>query len=189
MGGLAPEAVRAADRPVFPPSRDVAVTYRLSGQAEAGGTDPVTLDYSAGLQKLRADLGASRDVIVDLRDKSLAVLLPQQHLAIKTGAGREIDRLMTLPDTAAMHRAGADRVAGYACTIWRVTTKDLNGTLCITDDGVPLRGHGTDAKNRSSGFEATQVVYGPQPADLFEVPAGLRQMDMTALAGLGRPKP
>jgi hypothetical protein len=185
---LATAAIRpaeAADRPQFPPTRDVTVTYHLTAKAE-GAPDTATLAYSAALRKLWAE-GGPGAVIVDLDQKSMVVMMTREHLAMRMPLGREIDRVMAMGNDGTVVRAGSDRVAGYACTVWKFTGKDGGGTGCITDDGVPLRGQGGDAKGRG-GFEAVKVEYGPQPAALFEVPPGFKQMELPA--GMGHsPRP
>ncbi len=186
---VAPAAHAAADRPQFPPARDVSATYRVTG-SDADAIGPVTLDYSAALDKLRADVGGRYEAIIDLHGKTMSLVLAEQHIAMRVPVGRDIDRLIAMPATAAVQRLGTARVAGLACTEWHVTAKDSSGTVCITEDGVPLRGQGTDAKNRSGGFEATSVTYAPQPAALFGLPPGVKEMDLSALAGMqNRPKP
>jgi hypothetical protein len=183
---LALPSAHAADRPAFPPTRDVSVTYSVTGP-DAAGMGPVTLDFSAELQKLRADWNG-HVVLIDLPGKSMSLVLAAQHISMRIPVGRDIDRLMTLPEQAALRREGTARVAGYGCTVWHVTAKDgSSGTVCVTDDGVPLRGEGTDPKHRGGGFEATAITYAPQPADLFALPSGVKEMDMSAL--MARPKP
>jgi hypothetical protein len=176
----------AADRPQFPPTRDVTVTYHLNAKAD-GAPDMATLAYSAALRKLRAE-GGPGAMIVDLDQKSMVVMMTREHLAMRMPIGREIDRVMSMGSgDGTVARAGSDRVAGYACTVWKFTGKDGGGTGCITDDGVPLRGQGGDAKGRG-GFEAVKVEYGPQPAAMFEVPPGFKQMELPA--GMGHsPRP
>jgi hypothetical protein len=185
---LAAAAIRpaaAADRPQFPPTRDVRVTYHLTAKAD-GAPDTVTLVYSAALRKLRAD-GGPGAAIVDLDQKSMVWMMQREHLAMRVPVGREIDRVLSMGGDGTVVRAGSDRVAGYACTVWKFTGKDGGGTGCITDDGVPLRGQGSDAKGHG-GFEAVKVEYRPQPPALFEVPPGFKQMELPG--GMGHsPRP
>jgi hypothetical protein len=182
----AASSVRAQSRPQFPPTRDVTVTYHVNAKAD-GAPDTATLAFSAALQKLHAE-GGPGAMIVDLRQRSVVVLMTQPHIAMRLPAGKEIDRIMTMGGGGTVSRVGSDRVAGYACTIWKFTGKDGGGTGCITDDGVPLRGEGDGGRGRS-GFEALSVAYGPQPAALFEVPPGFKEMDMSGMARGPRPTP
>ncbi len=175
-------AARAAERPPFPPSRDVSVTYRVNAKAD-GAPDTATLAFSTALQKLHAE-GGPGTVIIDLPQRSMVVMIGEAHIAMRMPAGRSIDRILDLGAHGDAQRIGMDQVAGYRCTVWRFTGRDGSGTACVTDDGVPLRGEGSDGHG-GGAFEAVSVTYGPQPAALFEVPPGYRRMELPA--GLGRP--
>jgi hypothetical protein len=171
----------AADRPPFPPTRDVSVTYHVNAKA-AGAPETATLAFSAELQKLHAE-GGPGAMIIDLPQQSVVVMIAAAHIAMRMPAGRAIDRILDLGTHGEAQRVGSDRVAGYRCTIWRFTGRDGSGTACVTDDGVPLRGEGSDGRG-SGAFEALAVTYGAQPASLFEVPPGYKRMELPA--GLGR---
>jgi hypothetical protein len=190
LAAIAPLApAHAADRPQFPPTRDVAVTYRITTGESEGGPHEASLAFSAALLKLHAEVGGMGAMIIDVRQRSMVIVMTQQHMAMRLPAGDQIDRAMAYGGDGSVVRVGTDRVAGYPCTVWRFTGKDGSGTGCLTDDGVPLRGQSNDARNKG-GFEAIRVAYGPQPASLFEVPAGVKTMDMPAgMGGAPRPRP
>jgi hypothetical protein len=74
-----------------------------------------------------------------------------------------------------INRVGKDTVAGVVCTVWDVRGPRGGGTACITADGLLLRVQGSQP-GEAPAMEAVSVAYGPQPADLFTLPAGLHQV-------------
>jgi hypothetical protein len=85
-----------------------------------------------------------------------------------------------------LRREGTDRVAGQACTVWRIDPpageEDEVKRACITADGVPLRlvtGEGSEAE---TDYVATEVSYAPQDPARFRVPQGYRPLNLNAPA-------
>lgn len=75
-------------------------------------------------------------------------------------------------------RIGSDRVAGEACTIYRIEDEDLPGGEahgCLTDDYVLLRLY---IPGQGNLLEATRFARRSQDASLFTVPAGYQRMQM-----------
>lgn len=178
----------AQERPPVPPARDVAVTYRVSGaaaQAVPGGVPgALRLSWSAHTQALRVEAeGRSQSVLVDLRARSATVLDEGTRTALVLPA-RERDLQALTLDGARLTRRGRDSVAGHACTVYDAHSNRGRGTLCLTADGVPLRGDG-EVNGRPGGFVATSVAYGPQPAEAFRAPPGYARLDVNRF-GLGR---
>lgn len=178
----------AQERPPVPPARDVAVTYRVSGaaaQAVPGGVPgALRLFWNPGAQILRVEAeGRSQLVLVDLRARGATVLDGGTRTALVLPM-RERDLQALTLDGARLTRRGRDSVAGHACTLYDAQSPRGRGTLCLTADGVPLRGDG-EVNGRAGGFVATAVDYGPQPAELFRAPPGYARLDMNRL-GLGR---
>ena len=170
----------AAAQPRTTPARDVVVTYRVDGPATAlvpGGLDgPVRLSWDAGGQRVRAEAeGRSQAAVIDVRagrgfaiDRSLRVVLP---LPLKPGSLAALTM-----QSGRLTATGRDRVAGLACTTYRVETGRQPGSVCLTEDGVPLRGSGV-VEGKQGTFTATAVRYGPVPASAFEAPAGYFSFD------------
>ena len=75
---------------------------------------------------------------------------------------------------AKFKREGADKVAGYDCTIWSYVEDKSSGRICLTADGVMLRSHGT-LSGVTGGMEAKEVSYTAQSPALFEPPAGYQR--------------
>ena len=77
-------------------------------------------------------------------------------------------------------RTGACTVAGVEGSEWSRTEEGVAKTVCVTDDGIFLRG----TEGGRTTWEATRVVRGPQPADQFAAPEGVRVMDMSNMGGM-----
>ncbi len=170
-----PLVAGAQPTPRTRPSRDVVVTYQVDGQAlslvPGGIQGPVTLSWDAAGERLRAEVsGRSQVALIDLRghsgqaiDTALRVVLPlpirQQDLQPLTLEGAHL-----VP-------AGKDIVAGLACNKFTFESPQGPGTVCLTPDGVPLRGRGS-VSGKPGSFTAASVRYGPVPADRFSVPPG-----------------
>ncbi len=176
-------AAAAQERPPFPPTRDVAVTYRVEN-----GNQPTSarLAWSAELRALRADLPAGTPasfggvplppgawVVVDLRagrafaaDDRTGLVIDLPQLAARAQAG---ERALA---GARAHREGMNRVAGLPCTVWRLEPPARPPghhpvRVCMTADGVPLR---AEEEGRRARAEATSVAYGLQDATRFRPP-------------------
>lgn len=169
-----PLAAVAQPAPLVQPSRDVTVRYAVTGEATSlllgGLPGPATLSWDAARQRLRAEAeGRNQVAVVDLRtrsgqvyDTSLRLVLP---LKLRPGALGPLT-----PDTARLQPRGRDTVAGLACTDYAVEGR-TPGTVCLTADGVPLRGSGT-IEGKPGRFTALSVTYGPVPPDRFTPPPG-----------------
>lgn len=157
------------------PARDVVVTYMVNGEAAGlvpgGMQGPVRVSWDAAGQRVRAEAdGRSQVALIDLRahagqaiDTALRVALP---LKLR---GRDLQAL-TL-DGARLTPRRTERVAGLSCTAYEYDSPQGPGLVCLTADGVPLRGQGA-IHGKPGNFTAQSVRYGALPPSLFEVPAG-----------------
>lgn len=189
----APAAAQPAPRVL--PSRDVAVTYRVSGAAATsvpgGIPGALRLAWDADGERLRAEAdGRTQAALVDLRAQTANVLDSAIRSALALPM-RQSDVAAATLRGAKLTRRGRDTVAGLACTTYAVETSRGSGTVCLTEDGVPLSGQGT-VDGRAGSFTATQVTYGEQPDSLFRIPPDYVRLDMGSLRGalgrIGRPQ-
>lgn len=189
----APAAAQPAPRIL--PARDVAVTYRVSGAAAAtvpgGIPGALRLAWDADGERLRAEAeGRTQAALVDLRAQTANVVDSATRSALALPMRQSDVTAVTLRG-AKLTRRGRDTVAGLSCTTYAVETSRGSGTVCLTEDGVPLSGEGT-VDGRAGSFTATQVAYGKQPDALFRVPPGYIRLDMSNLRGvlsrIGRPQ-
>lgn len=176
-------AARAQDRPPLLPTRDVAVDYRATG---AGHTTNIHVLYSAGTERLRAEAaGQSTYLIIDGHARTAHVVMDRQRSVLDLPFDTDRWRGFILSDRAKFARLGTDRVLGLACTDWKVSGPFGNGTACVTDDGVILRGAASgeapDGHDGTGSIQALSIHYGPQPEDVFAIPAGYRTMAMPTL--------
>jgi hypothetical protein len=181
----------AQDRPLFKPTRDVSVTYRVTSGGPGAGQE-MRMSWLIAEQKLRVDLpGGIGWSLVDEAAKKMSMVMDAQRMVMEmpmqNEAGAQI--IPTKPPESARFTRGATvTVAGLSCTIWRYEDGGNRGEACITTDGVMLRSQGT-AEGRSGALEATQVTYGAQDPARFRLPQGYQAMQMPggAPSSSGRP--
>ncbi len=183
---LLPVLAAAQERPPTLPSRDVAVTYQVSGAATealpGGAPGALRLSWDATGQRLRVSAnGQPLAAIVDLTEGRAVILDQGLRTAFTLPLGARAADGITLAG-AHFHRRGTEQVVGYACTDYAVQDQRGAGTLCVTADGVPLRGDGTWG-GRPGRFVATQVEYAAQPDGLFRPPPGFVQLSLPRNAG------
>lgn len=167
----------AQDRPIFYPTRDVSVVYRITGP-EAEGQE-MRVSWLSAEQKLRSDLpGGMGWAVLDRRSKRAFMVMDAQRVVMEMPLGGPGGPPLPEPgENAHFTRGGNATVAGYSCTLWRYQEGQNSGEACITKDGVMLRSSGTYDGHRG-GMEAKQVTYGAQDAARFRPPEGYRVMQM-----------
>ena len=167
------------------PRHDVSVTYQVSGAAAeaipalggSGAAGELRLSWDAAHQKLLVTpAGRPQRMIIDLPGHVAIVLDEGMHMALSLPMRDTDVQAMTMAG-ARFTRRGQAVVAGEACSDWAVQAKHTSGTVCLTDDGVPLRGEG-EVNGRHGAFTATAVDHaGARPAD-FTVPAGFNRLEL-----------
>lgn len=176
------------------PTRDVVVNYRVEGQAlslvPGGLAGPVTLWWDAAGQRLRAEAeGRSQVALIDLRGHAGQAIDTQLRIVLPLPIRPQDLQPLTL-EGARLTPTRRDVVAGLACNGYSFESPQGPGTVCLTPDGVPLRGQGT-VNGKPGSFVATSVKYGPLPPDRFAVPPGYIALDggskgTGGLSGLAR---
>ncbi|GAC1341005.1 MAG: hypothetical protein NVSMB18_12180 [Acetobacteraceae bacterium] len=175
----------AAQQPQVLPTRDVTLVYRVGGAATTlipgGIPGAVRVAWSAAQQRLRAEPeGRTQVLLVDLGARS-AKLVDSSLRAAMSLPVRDRDLQSISLVGARLTRRGSAVVAGVGCTEYGAQSSRGHGTVCLTADGVALRGAG-ELDGRQGSFTATAITYGPLPADLFGVPQGYFQLAMPQLA-------
>ena len=146
-------------------------------QNQAGPPGPVRLTWDAAGQRLRAeaegraqialvDLPAHRTTVLDQTMRA-ALLLPMRDTDVQT---------LTMAG-ARFSRRGQATVAGQSCTEWAVQSGRGAGTVCLTEDGVALRGEG-EVNGKHGAFTATRVDRGNVDPALFAVPPGYNRLEL-----------
>ena len=165
---------QAQEAPRLFPSRDVAVTYRVTS---GGPMQEVTMAWAAAARLMRIELPGMGYTIADFAgQKGFMVMQMPQPIVMDIPMAQAAAHMRAL-ETARFTRLGADRVAGIACTNWRHESSQGSGTGCFTDDGVLLRSQGA-AQGMQGGLEALNVTYGAQDVARFQRPAGAPSMQM-----------
>jgi len=164
----------AQEAPRLFPSRDVAVTYRVSG---VGPMQEVTMAWAAAPRLMRVELPGMGYTIADFAgQKGFMVMQIPQPMVMDIPMAQAAGHVRAL-ESARFTKLGADRVAGVACTNWRHEGAQGSGTGCFTDDGVLLRSQGS-ASGVQGALEALRVTYGAQDTARFQRPAGAPSMQM-----------
>jgi hypothetical protein len=175
LAALLMAATPVAERPTYLPTRDVAVTYQVTGEKL---TAPQTIEahFSAAANKLRLDDPALAGyAVIDRAAARITVVLTQARAF--TVLPFDADRFI-LDQSATFTRTGTSDVDSLHCTTWKIVTTTASGSVCLTNDGILLRGSFHDEHGGSGGLEATDVTYSPQPAGLFNPPAGFLKMNL-----------
>lgn len=172
----------AGAQPMLVPGRDVTVLYRLGGEAAeqipGGAPDGVRLQWDAAGQRLRAEpVGRPVYAITDLGRRVADFVFAQQGAYMETRIKGGDPQTLLAGRDARFTRRGTDRLLGLDCTNWAIHSPKIDGTGCVTVDGVVLRAAVT-VEGRPGTLTALSVVYAPQPADAFAPPAGFSRLSL-----------
>lgn len=173
---LAVPAHQAAAQPKQP-TRDYAVTYRVEHE---GRTAEMRVFFSAASRRQRVEMpDAGVAMIHDLPARRMVMLNEQMRMAMELPANAaQGQQMLSLPDDMTLTRTGAATVAGHRCITYRAAQRGTDrGTVCLTDDGIMLRGDLAQGERRGT-MEATALSLTTQPAALFQVPEGWQTMQM-----------
>lgn len=189
LGGTTPAAA-ADDRPVMFPSRDVVVEYHVTN-ARPDSAQPregiVTVYATDAGERMRVEIaGQPGFLIVDRGRKRVLMVIEARRSYFEMPV--DPDRVIGLAVNGGSYaKRGADTVAKVRCTVWDVTSSTGTATVCVTDDGVLLRANGESEGRGSGAMEARSVVYGKQPAALFDPPPGFQKLQIIPPAGAPTP--
>ena len=166
----------AVAQPMLVPGRDVAVLYRLAGaaaeQIPGGAPAGVRLLWDATGQRLRAEpVGGAVYALTDLQRRVADIVFAGQSSYIEARIKAGDPQTLIAGRDAHFTRRGAERLLGLECTDWAIHSPKVDGTGCITADGVVLRAEGM-IDGRPGSMVAQTVSYGPQPGAEFVPPDG-----------------
>ena len=162
---------QAAEQPRFLPTRDAAITYATSG-SDAAVPPSITVRYFSAGDRLRIDGGPVGFLLVDRVMERVELVLPQPKLVWELPRGGGITDGFILGAQLRFTRTGQSSVLGRSCTTYDVTADRAAGQVCLTADGMLLRGAGRGKDGRTARIEATSISLAPQPAGLFSPPEG-----------------
>ncbi|AHJ63840.1 Hypothetical protein GbCGDNIH3_1955 [Granulibacter bethesdensis] len=171
-----------ADQPAhLVPQKDVSVVYTLTGAkaGETGRPRQGRLFYSSKVGEARIEADRQPGfLLLDPRQDRATLVLNQINIYVTSAISSTPVSALVLSPTENFTRTGTSRIAGIACTLWHVTSRQGQGTICLSDDGILLSGEGTDTEGRTGSLHATSVKYAPQPQTLFRIPDGYQKMDL-----------
>ncbi len=168
-----PMASRAV--PVFLPTRDVAVTYRLIAPGHA--PQDVQLSYNAAGELARIDAPGGYYVLGDLPAGQAELVIPGMHAVVQAPDFSAMTGEIRNADGASFTLLGPGHYAGLGCENYLVLDRNVTGTACLTATGVVLHFSGHDAHGKAEGT-ALSVTYAPQPPDLFAAPQGFTPLNL-----------
>jgi hypothetical protein len=178
--------VLAQPSPLLLPTRDVAVTYRLTGSDRVKGD--IHAAWLAGQRVLRVDNASAPGwLMVEQQSQRAFMVMENQGMVMRLPPAPEIAMLLDRPESQGrVTQLGRRTIAGATCTDWRIERRDgKGGTACLTADGVLLR---AQQAGRREVLEANRVAYGPQDPARFRLPSGYPQLQLPAgLRGLRLP--
>ena len=174
--GLLAVASPALAQPAGPPpvpTRDFAVSY---GEGRGAGQ----VAWLAAEGRMRADLPNGTYIIWDTKAHRQTMVHPGQRLFFDSAGKRDrSDAPVAVRPGEQATRAGAEKIVGQDCTLWRVAKPDSESdrTICVTADGVTLRAIEREDGEVKSDSRASRVSYDRQDPSRFQVPEGYRRWD------------
>ena len=161
------------------PTRDVAVTYRMTGGPAGGQPQDLRMQWSVSTGKQRVDPpGGQGWMLIDQNAGSAVMVMDAQRTVMTLPAEAAAMMTQGVPAGAQFTRKGTAQIAGQSCTEWDLTMPQGASTICMTTDGVMLRAVTTMPNGGGSQLEATELRYGAQDAARFQVPQGYQTMAM-----------
>lgn len=168
-GGVAP--LSAQEHPPFLPTRDFTISYQI-GQSTQRPPQGLLVSFSARGYRFHIEsVGQPGWIIFEPERRRAFAVVPQSRTFIELPFDPSSAQQFMLNDQMDFARRGTDQVAGFACTVWDVRSERGTGRLCVTEDGVMLRG-----SNGQGVMEATTLQYGPQADELFTPPPWYRRV-------------
>lgn len=164
-GWISPDAAYSATR-----------TLRAGGMEMAG-----PLHYDDGKERFEVSMEGSRQIMIRREDRQrFYMVMPEMGMAMEMA----IDGAEGMPSARDYadqqpESLGRETLDGEAVTKYRVEAGEggerYTMFVWVTDDGIPLRMEGASAEG-SFEMVLSDLERGPQPAELFELPAGIQVM-------------
>ncbi|MCX8134095.1 MAG: hypothetical protein N3D18_09045 [Roseococcus sp.] len=167
---LAVVPVSAQERPILIPARDVAITYRLPGEA-----GEMRVAWLAARRLMRTELaGGLGFSVMDPASGTGFMAMTRERLVMEIGRGQFQGRGLLTGEGARFTREGEARIAHRPCTLWRVEQEGEASRVCLTEEGFMLR---SEAVGRpESRIEAVSLEVAAQDPARFDRPAGYQSL-------------
>jgi hypothetical protein len=159
-----------------------------------GGKGPTRVYF--GKDKMRFDTNDAQGggVIVDFSTQSYLVIMPKQHMYMQMPAqAMESRGMLNFFRTGDIDNACSDwlKLATHqGGTCHKLGSETVNGRSTVEYEGTNTKGENSKVwldkevrfpikwEGKNGGGELRNIQEGPQPASLFDVPAGYTKMDM-----------
>lgn len=151
-------------------------TMKMGGREISG---PV--HYDKGKERFEMTVEGTQQIMIRREDKGrLYMVMPQMGMGMEMKVGGP-EAMPSADDYAKLEpeNLGRESLDGEEVTKYRIVAKeagqDYTVLIWATDDGIPLRMEGSTTEGN---FETvlTNLERDPQPAELFELPAGIQMM-------------
>ena len=158
-----PHGADASTVPQFLPNQDVEVQYTVTAPGQP--SQDYDLSFSAESERLRID-DPARGLwfLVDLRDASAALVVPQMHVVVTAPDLANLAALLQTAKAARFTPLGEATIAGLRCTRYLVASEQASGTACLTRNGIALAVSGQDSRG-SAQVVADHVTEATVPPD------------------------
>jgi hypothetical protein len=164
---------------------DVAYSAKRVISSGEGRMEQRYFQRDGSTNRMELHVNGEHSVVIMNGDRGVIMLLmpAQQTYMEGSSAGRAFDETnVELPDpeTWEIERVGRESVNGVPATKYRVATDGgevtrMRGFIWVSDEGIPVRTDMVTGDDRIQ-MELSDLVVGPQPASLFEPPAGYQRI-------------
>ena len=140
----------------------------------------IAVNWANGGALMRVQMEGERYYVVLNRDGDrMMMVLLVEHAYVDRPFDPRRQVGFCAPTDMPMVRGDGDVVAGNSRTLWHAKLGFGDSSLCITGDGALLSAKGYNLDHRGD-LAATSLIYGPQPATVFDPSAGFRKLAFTA---------
>ena len=177
-------AAAFAQMPQF--SADVVTTSPHNNMGPMKGK----MYFSANKMRMETSYEGHQSIMIsDLPSKTAYVLMPQERMYMEMNANMPMGRRSHGPEFraydphnpcstiqgATCKKVGVETVNGRSCEKWEITERNDKMTVWIDQKSkISIKTVHQDG----STVELKNIQEGPQPASLFQIPAGYTKMDM-----------
>lgn len=171
---------------------DMSAAYSATRIIESG-KDRIEQRYfqqGAMTNRMETELQGQQSIMIMRGDRNVMwTIMPAQRMYMEFSLDSAQAQAMEIPDAEGwrLESVGRETVNGIPATKYRAIApeqdgKAMRGYMWITADGIPVRMDLADGKDRVL-MELRDLAVGPQPAALFEPPAGYQRLAIGAGSG------
>jgi hypothetical protein len=150
--------------------------------------------YVSGLKSRNETSMMGGTIGICRRDRKLTwMLFPQKKVYVEKPLDAKYQSGeigLDIPGVTSREKVGQEQVMGYACTKYKLTAPGPRAGRDITAYIWWADSLGMGMKSEIMGIvsDYRNLKFGPQPADLFELPAGYRKTETPPMDAIQMPK-